>query len=125
MNTNTSNTMKANATHFEGTVMRAAGKLMLFMGVGLSGMIIVPTLSILSFVFGVVGFAVLAVPFVNLLGFASIPYFVMGFMVTGLPQILVGVITGVMLMLAGCLSGYGLKKYFQGVKYLFGNRGVQ
>lgn len=119
MNTNTNNATKTNASRFMGNVMHAAGALMLLMGAGLSGMIIVPTLSILSFVFAVVGFVILVIPFVNLIGLASIPYFVMGFMVTGFPQMLVGIVTGTMLMVAGCLSGYGVKMYFSCMRRCF------
>jgi len=120
MNTNYDDAIKTNVSDIGGSIIGGVGKLVLYMGAGLSGLIIVPTLSILSFVFGVVGVAVFVIPFVNLLGFASIPYFVLGALVTGLPQVLVGMVTGTALLGVGVISGYGLKKYFDCVKWVLG-----
>ncbi|GEM_PF-5080986 len=110
------NTNKTNAVDLGTATMRAAGKMALFMGIGFSGIVIIPTLSILAFVLTLVGIGVMAIPFINLIGSFTIPFYALGFLITGPLQIVMGIMIGGILIAAGFLSGYGLKKYVHCIK---------
>ena len=116
------NINKSNAANIEAMITGTAGRLTAFLGAGFTGIIVVPTLSILSVVFTAVGIGVFTVPFLNLLGIMRIPYYVLTFPVLGLPQVLVGAVTGAMLVLAGAVCGIVLIKYFRLVKFVFSGK---
>lgn len=82
-------------------------------GVGFAGLILLPTLSILSIFFIFLGFALPAISFTNLFGFTNIPFNVAFYQVTGILQVMIAIIVGIVFLAAGYGCFMGLKRFLR------------
>ncbi|WP_413538546.1 hypothetical protein [Enterococcus malodoratus] len=84
-----------------------------------SGIFILPILSVLTGAFGMIGVALPAISMLNLFGILHIPFNVLFVTLTGLPQVFVGFLVGLIFLALSYVCGSTLKKYITIAKRTF------
>jgi len=85
----------------------------------LAGIFLIPTLPILCITFVCVGVALPVLSILNLLSITNIPFNVLFFKVTGLPQIAIALISGILFLFAGLGCYNGLKNFLKMSREVF------
>lgn len=101
MNNTTNNYVPNTAARIGGAIL-----------IGFTGMFALPILGVLGVSFTAVGIGLPILSVLNLIGFTHIPFNILFWHITGVPQVLVATVIGVVFLSLSWLCWQGLKKYF-------------
>lgn len=87
-------------------------------GTGFAGLFVLPILGTLGVSFAIIGAGLPVLSILNLIGLAHIPFNVLFWHITGIPQVLVGLIVGGVFITLAALCYFGLRKFFAFSRWL-------